>query len=58
MKRFVLANMPMFDRDHEDEESEVEKKYKELEQAMGGETEVRSGTARGLRYSCLRAMLS
>lgn len=40
VKRFVLANMPTFDQDHQD----VVNKYKELEQAMGGETAIRSIT--------------
>lgn len=42
VKRFVLANMPTFDADQQDER--VESKYQELAQAMGGETAIRSIT--------------
>ena len=42
VKRFVLANLPTFDQENEDER--VESKYKELEQAMGGEGAIRKIT--------------
>jgi len=42
VKWIVLANMPTFNKDHQD--GMVENKCKELELAMGGETAIRSIT--------------